>query len=96
MRGLKFVDYYCSEHGSMVCPSCGSPYVKIEYKGKEPDLLALTKRDDFCCFVGCLRVDLHDKVVDGVDYRGKVIFRPVFRGREWKMMENERKRRTED
>jgi len=73
-------DYYCPEHGSMVCPICASVLVKIEYKGKKPEILALTKRDDFCFFVGCLRVDLHDKVVDGVDCRGKVFFRPVFHG----------------
>ena len=29
-------------------------------------------------FLGCLRVDLHDKVVDGVNYHGKVYIVPVF------------------
>jgi len=73
---------YCPEHGSMACPICGSVLVKIEYRGKKPDKLALMKRADFCYFVGCIRVDLHDKVVDGVNYSGKVFFRPVFHSRK--------------
>lgn len=77
-RGSK--GYYCPEHGAMACPICGSVFVRIEYIGKNPDLLALTKRDDFRGFAGCLRVELHDKVVDGVNCRGKVYVRPVFRG----------------
>lgn len=75
-------NYYCPKHGVMSCPICGSVLVEIEYKGNKSDLLALTKRDDFCGFVGCLRVDLHDKVVDGVNYRGKVFVRAVFHGRK--------------
>lgn len=70
--------YYCPQHGVMSCPICGSVLVEIEYKGKEPHLLTLTKRDDFWGFVGCIRVNLHDKVVDGVYYRGKVYVKPVF------------------
>ena len=69
----------CPEHGSMACPICGSVLVKIEYSGRKPHLLALMKHADFRCFVGCIHVDLHDKVVNGVDYRGKVFFRPLFR-----------------
>jgi hypothetical protein len=72
--------YHCPKHGVMSCPICGSVLVEIEYKGKKPHFLALTKRDDFRGFVGCLRVDLHDKVVDVVDYRGKVYVRSVFHG----------------
>lgn len=63
---------YCPHHGSMACPICGSALVKIEYRGRKPHLLALMKRADFRCFVGCIRIHLHDKVVDGVNYRGKV------------------------
>ena len=73
---------YCPEHGDMVCPICGSVLVEIEYRGKKFDLLTLTKRDGFRGFVGCIRVDLHDKVMGGVDYRGKVFVRPVFHDRK--------------
>ena len=73
--------HYCPEHGAMVCPLCGSVLVEIAYSGKKPDLLALMKRDDFRGFFGCIRVNLHDKVVDGVNYRGKVFVRPVFKDR---------------
>lgn len=69
---------YCSTHGLMVCPICGSALVEIQYRGRKPDVLALAKRGDFRCFVGCLRVDLHDKIVDGVNYRGKVFVKPIF------------------
>lgn len=68
----------CPEHGVVRCPVCGSALVKIEYKGDEAELLAVTKLADFRGFVGCVRVDLHNKVVDGVDYSGKVYVRPVF------------------
>lgn len=66
--------YYCS--------ICGSELVVVKYSGKEPDELAFMRRDDFCGFLGCLRVDLHDKVVDGVNYRGKVFVKPIFHGRD--------------
>jgi len=68
----------CPEHGVMCCPICGSVLAKIVYSGKKPDMLALIKRDGFRGFVGCIRVNLHDKVVDGVNYRGKVFVRPIF------------------
>jgi len=71
--------HFCPEHGDMACPLCGSLLAEIEYSGKNPDVLALTKRDGFCGFVGCIRVNLHDKVVDGVNYRGKVFVKPVFK-----------------
>jgi hypothetical protein len=74
--------YYCPSHGRMSCPICGSELVVVNYFGKEPDKLAFMRRDDFCCFLGCIRVDLHDKVVDGVNYRGKVYVKPVFHGRD--------------
>jgi len=70
--------YHCPKHGDMSCPICGSVLVGIKYTGNRADLLALTKRVGFRCFVGCLRVDLHDKVVDGVDCRGKVFVRAIF------------------
>jgi hypothetical protein len=63
------------------CPICGLKLVPVEYKGKEPDKLALMGRDGFCGFLGCVRVDLHDKVVDGVNYRGKVYVVPIFHSR---------------
>lgn len=74
--------YYCPSHGCMSCPICGSKLVALEYRGKEPDKLALMRRDDLRCLLGCTRVDLHDKVVDGVNYRGKVFLRPIFHGRD--------------
>lgn len=69
----------CPEHGLVVCPICGCVLVWIKYFGDKPDILALMERDDFRGFLGCVRVDLHDKVVDGVDYRGKVFVRPIFK-----------------
>lgn len=69
----------CPESGALeYCPLCGSRLRVIEYRGDKPELLALVKREDFRCFVGCVRVELHDKVVDGVDYRGKVFVQPIF------------------
>jgi hypothetical protein len=65
-----------------VCPVCGSELVVIEYRGHDPKTLALMKSDGFRGFLGCVRVDLHDKVVDGVDYRGKVFVSPVSHGRK--------------
>jgi hypothetical protein len=50
----------------------------LNYLGKEPVKLALMKRNGFCGFLGCIRVDLHDKVVDGVSYHGKVYVVPIF------------------
>jgi hypothetical protein len=70
--------FYCPSHGRMSCPVCGSKLVEIEYKGGKRDLLAVAESDGFRCFLGCLRVDLHDKVVDGVNHRGKVYLRAVF------------------
>jgi len=68
----------CPKHGLMVCSICGSELIKIEYKGDKSEVLALMKRDGFRCFMGCIRVDLHDKVVDGVNYRGQVFVKPIF------------------
>jgi hypothetical protein len=62
----------------MVCPLCGLELAVVKYSGSERDLLALAESDGFRCFLGCLRVDLHDKVLDGVNYRGKVFIKPVF------------------
>jgi hypothetical protein len=69
---------FCPKHGLMVCPLCGSVLVEVAYRGNKPKFLALAKRDGFRCFVGCLRVDLHNKIVDGVDFRGKVFIKPIF------------------
>ena len=68
--------------GSSVCccPICGFALVVVKYLGKERDKLALVELDGFCGFLGCLRVDLHDKVVDGVNYRGKVFVKPILHG----------------
>jgi len=60
------------------CSICGSEFVVLEYRGKKPEILALIKSEGFCCLMGCIRTDLHDKVVDGVSWRGKVLIRPVF------------------
>jgi len=40
--------------------------------------LDIIESDGFVCLLGCHRVDLHDKVIDGVNYRGKVFVKPVF------------------
>jgi len=69
----------CPESGALeCCPLCGSRLRVIEYRGDKPELLALVLREDFRCFVGCVRVELHDKVIDGVDYQGKVFVQPIF------------------
>lgn len=62
------------------CPVCGSELTPLRYSGKESGKLALMKRTGFCGFLGCVRVDLHDKVVDGVSYRDKVYVVPIFHG----------------
>lgn len=72
---------YCPIHGRMSCPICGSELVVVKYNGNERRLLALAGSDGFHCFLGCLRVNLHDKVVDGVNHRGKVFIRTVFHER---------------
>ena len=61
------------------CPICGSELVELKYSGHKRSVLALVESDGFVCFMGCKRVELHDKVVDGVDYSGKVFVRPLFR-----------------
>ena len=58
------------------CPICGSPLVKIEYRGKDPKRLALMKRKDFCGFLGCMHTDLHEG--------GKVFVHPVFHPKVWR------------
>ena len=71
---------YCPSHRRMSCPICGFELVVVKYSGSKRDLLALAESDGFRYFLGCLRVDLHDKVLDGVNYRGKVFIRSVFAG----------------
>jgi len=61
------------------CSICGFLLVRLEYRGKDPKRLALMKRKDFCGFLGCTRTDLHDMVLKGVNYQGKVFLHPVFR-----------------
>ena len=68
----------CPKHGLMVCSICRSELIEIEYKGDKSEVLALMKRYGFRCFMGCIRVDLHDKVVDGVNCRGQVFVKPIF------------------
>ncbi len=70
------------------CPICGSRVTRIKYRGNEPELLALMNLVGFCCFVGCVRVDLHDKVIDGVSYRGRVSVRPVLVGDDCSVCED--------
>jgi hypothetical protein len=65
------------------CAICGSELVVIKYVGHERDKLALMESEGFCCFMGCLRVDLHEgKMWKGVDGRGKVFVHPVFHSRD--------------
>jgi hypothetical protein len=75
------------------CPTCGSPLVELEYRGKKPDMLALMKRKDFCCFMGCSRTDLHDKVIGD---KGKVFIHPVFHPKVWRSEPLKRKRGEKD
>lgn len=69
-----------SSGSSEVCPICGSELVVLKYLGKKRKLLRLAESDGFCGFLGCIRVDLHDKVVDGVNHQGKAFVKPVFHG----------------
>lgn len=66
--------HYCSV---FYCSVCGSVLRPVQYQGKEP--LPVMDKPDFGGFLGCLRVDLHDKVVNGVNYRGKVFIKAVFK-----------------
>lgn len=78
---IKSVDV-CPSCGFVdLCPICGSKLVELKYSGHKRSILALTESDGFVGFLGCCRVDLHDKVVDGVSYRGKVFVIPLFRKR---------------
>lgn len=62
------------------CPICGAKLVVVEYLGNNPEILATMKVRGFCGFLGCIRVDLHDKVVGGVNCRGRVFRYPVVHG----------------
>jgi len=73
---------YCPIHGRMSCPICGFKLAVVKYTGTERRLLDVAESDGFRCFLGCLRVDLHDKVVDGVNHRGKAYIQAVFSTRE--------------
>lgn len=79
-------EHFCPDCEPKFCPICGSKLVPIKYRGKKSDLLASATSKGFRYFLGCVRIDLHDKVLDGVDYRGKVyvlgaIFDDAVRGR---------------
>jgi hypothetical protein len=78
---MLWVEELSSGSSGYHCPICGLELVPVKYSGTEPDKLALMERDDFCGFLGCLRVDLHDKVVDGVNHHGKCYVVPIFHGR---------------
>lgn len=53
--------------------------VELKYSGHKRSILALVESDGFVALFGCFRVELHDKVIDGVNYHGKVFVRPLFR-----------------
>jgi hypothetical protein len=72
------MDDYCPKCGDVRCPICGSKLVLLDYKGNDPDILAKMKSPDFRGFFGCNRAKLHDKVVNGVYYRGKAYVEAVF------------------
>jgi hypothetical protein len=75
-------DYYCCPKcGDVSCPICGSLLTVLHYKGNDPEILALTKKRGFRYFVGCRREELHDKIIDGVNYRGKAFVIPFFYSR---------------
>ena len=78
----KFIEA-CSYCGlDDLCPICGSKLVELNYSGHKRSILALIESDGFVALLGCMRVELHDKVVDGVNYQGKVFVRPLFRKRK--------------
>jgi hypothetical protein len=75
----KFIEA-CSHCGLVdLCPICGSKLVELNYSGHKRSILALIESDGFVALLGCMRVELHDKVVDGVNYQGKVFVRPLFK-----------------
>jgi hypothetical protein len=80
------MDEYCPVCGLGLecCPICGSKLVVLEYRGNEPHVLAMMKRRDFRGFLGCNRADLHDKVVDGVNYQDKAFIKAIFHSRKKK------------
>jgi len=73
---------FCPNCDDLPCPICRSKMKWLEYRGHNPEKLAIMKIDGFRGFFGCVRVDLHDKVVDGVDWRGMVFVRPLFKRRK--------------
>jgi hypothetical protein len=60
------------------CPICSSELVELRYRGYKRSIVAFIESDGFVGWLGCCRVELHDKVVDGVNYRGKVFVKPLF------------------
>ena len=64
-----------------LCPICGSELVELKYSGRKRSILALIESDGFVALLGCMHVELHNKVVAGVNHRGKVFVRPLFRKR---------------
>jgi len=75
---MKKIDPEDSNSSGFFCPLCGCELVAIKYLGNKPDMLAKMKRPDFCGFLGCIRVELHDKIVNGINYRGKAYVIPIF------------------
>lgn len=71
------IKHYCVRHGDMSCSICGSALVVVKYQGSERDMLKLVESGHR--LLGCLHVNLHDKVVDGVNYRGKVFIKVLDR-----------------
>lgn len=70
----------CPKCRASRCPVCGSKLVPLVYEGIVPDRLAMMESPDFRGFRGCIRVELHDKVVNGFNYRGLAFIEAVFRG----------------
>ena len=84
--GSSSSERFCVRCDSKFCPICSSRLVELNYLGNDARCSDLMEKKGFRSFLGCMRVDLHDKALDGVDYRGKVyilgaVFDDVTRGR---------------
>lgn len=56
-------EHVCLDCKPKFCPICGCELTYFTYRGKKSDLLALARSKGFRCFLGCIRMDLHDKVL---------------------------------
>jgi len=72
MVGSGSSGHFCPDCEPKFCPICGSELREVRYSGKNPKYLDLMKQKGFRYLLGCLRVDLHDTVLHGVDCRGQV------------------------